>query len=72
MDDRAIVQSFEKGWGKRIGILVFALVVVAALVGLLFVGFHGRGISRGASALTPGAVPTQPGQPSARTVPPER
>jgi len=60
MDDRAVIESFEKSWGQRLGILAIALVIVGVLVGLVFMGFHGRRIEQGAEALTPAKVPTQP------------
>ena len=58
MDDRAIIKSFEKGWGQRAAILGFAVVMLAILIAALFFGFRGRHIARNAAALTPVKVLT--------------
>jgi eukaryotic-like serine/threonine-protein kinase len=60
----------EIGSGKRIGIIVFAVVVVLALVGVLVVGFRHKKVAESAAALTPVAVPTQPAAPPAPIAPP--
>jgi hypothetical protein len=51
----------EMGNGKRTAIVAAAALVVAALVGYLTIGFHGRHIARNAAAMTaPVVTPTQP------------
>ena len=63
----------EIGNGKRVAIVVGALVVVAALIVVMVVGFRGRHISRNAAALTaPLVAPPRPGAPGSvvRTPPP--
>ena len=59
MNDRAIIQSFEKSWAQRLAIVGLA-VVVAALLIWVGVGFRGRHIARNAAALTPVTLPTSP------------
>ena len=50
----------EMGNGKRTAIIATAVVVVAALVGLLVSGFHGRHIAQNAAAMSvPVGVPTE-------------
>jgi hypothetical protein len=63
MNDRAIVRSFEKGWGQRLGIMALAVLVAAVLV-VVGMGFKGRHIARSAAALTPVTIPTTPVAPS--------
>jgi hypothetical protein len=63
MDDRAIIRSFEKGWGPRAGFLAFAVFVVGALIAFLIVGFHNRHISQNAAALTAAPAVTTPATP---------
>jgi hypothetical protein len=55
----------EMGNGKRTMIIAIAVLVVAALIAVLAMGFRGRHIGRNAAALTtpvatPVGVPTQP------------
>ena len=63
-DSRAMSKSQrldEMGNGKRTMIIVIALLVVAALIAVLAMGFRGRHIGRNAAAMaTPVGVPTQP------------
>jgi flagellar basal body-associated protein FliL len=60
-DSRAMSKSEpldELGNGKRTAIIVIAVLVIAALVGYMFVGFRGRHIARNAAAMaTPVGVP---------------
>ena len=59
MDDKAIIRSFESGFDKRvIAVVVVAILVVLALVGVVVRGFKGNDISQGASALSPAKVET--------------
>jgi len=68
-DSRAMSKSQrldEMSNGKRTAIIAVAVVVVAALIAILTVGFHGRHIARNADAMTqPVVTPTM-----ARTPPP--
>lgn len=49
------------GNGKRTTIIAIAVLVVAALIAVLVMGFRGRHIGRNAAAMaTPVGVPTQP------------
>ena len=51
----------EMGNGKRTAIIVIAVLVVAALIAVLVMGFHGRHIARNADAMaTPVGVSTHP------------
>ena len=54
----------EIGSGKRVVIIVVAVVVALALIGALVVGFRHKGVAQSAAALTPVAVPTQPVAPA--------
>jgi hypothetical protein len=51
-DDRAIIHSFETGRGKRVAILVAALIAIALVVWNVGRSFHGRQVNTGARALT--------------------
>ena len=62
MNDRAIIRSFEKGWGQRLGIMALAVIVGAVLV-IVGMGFRGRHIASSARALTPVTLPTAPATP---------
>jgi hypothetical protein len=55
----------EIGSGKRVAIIVAAVLVVLALVGVMFVAFRGKHVAQSAAALTPVAVPVQPTPPPA-------
>jgi hypothetical protein len=72
-DSRAMSKSQrldEMGNGKRTGIIVVAVLVIAALVGYLGMGFRGRHIARNAAAMaTPVGVPTGPGASGSGTAP---
>lgn len=46
-----MVRKSERGRGKRVTVAVAAAVLVAALVGVVAVGFRGRHISRNAAAM---------------------
>jgi hypothetical protein len=50
----------EIGNGKRVAIVVSALLVVAALIVVMVVGFRGRHVSRNAAALTAPIVVSPP------------
>jgi hypothetical protein len=77
-DSRAMSKSErldELGNGKRTAIIVIAVLVIAALVGYLFLGFRGRHIARNAAAMaTPVGVPAVPpagrANPGVGTAPP--
>ena len=61
----------EMSNGKRVGIIGTAVLGVAALVGLLVVGFRGRHIGRNAAAMTTplvGSIKSEPPR-SAAAVP---
>ncbi|MDB4981441.1 MAG: hypothetical protein JWM82_2193 [Myxococcales bacterium] len=60
-NDRAVIRSLETGLGRRVGLLVAALVVVAIVVFGVMRGFHGRKISAGADAMikAPVTAPTK-------------
>jgi hypothetical protein len=67
----------EIGSGKRIAIIVAAVVVVLALIGGLVVAFRGKHVSQGAAAMTepvatttPAAAPVPPPAPAAAPAPP--
>jgi hypothetical protein len=68
MNDRAIIQSFEKSWAQRLVIVGLAMVVGGLLI-WVGVGFRGRHIARSAAALTPVTLPTSP---TTTTLPPAR
>jgi hypothetical protein len=54
-NDRAmdeIVRRLKIGRGKRVAIMVAGIVVVAALLGVVVVGFRGGHISRDSAAMT--------------------
>lgn len=72
-DARAMSESQklgEMGNGKRTGIIVIAVLVIAALIGYLVVGFRGRHIARNAAALSaPVVVPKPDGKPHSVAVP---
>ncbi len=55
------MHSFETGRGRRIAILVAALFVVAVVIWVVALGFHGQHFRSNAAALThPFETPTQP------------
>jgi hypothetical protein len=60
MNDRQVIESFEKSWGQRTAIIAFIVVVAVVLFGVLAHGFYGRHIRRDAAALQPVDVPTKP------------
>jgi pyruvate dehydrogenase E2 component (dihydrolipoamide acetyltransferase) len=53
----------EIGGGKRLAIIVVGFLVLAGLIGVVFVGFRGKKIAQNAAALTPVTVPEQPAAP---------
>jgi hypothetical protein len=60
-NDRAIIYSLETGRGRRVGVLVGALIAVALVVWIVMRGFHGHAVDNGARALTqPPQTQTQP------------
>lgn len=55
------MHSFETGRGRRVAILVAALFLVALVIWVVAVGFHGQRFRNNAAALThPFETPTQP------------
>lgn len=52
MNDRAIIRSFETGWGRRVAILAAVIAVLALLLGVVIYGFRDRRIRRNTDALT--------------------
>jgi hypothetical protein len=64
MDDRAVIRTLETGLGKRVALLVLALVVIAVVVGVVISGFHGKRVEKSADALTTHAAePASPATP---------
>ena len=60
-EDRAVMHSLETGRGKRVAVLLAALLAVIFVIWAVAVGFHGRHTLRNAGALTnPSETPTQP------------
>jgi len=60
-NDRVLMHSFETGRGRRIAILVAALFLVAVVIWVVALGFHGQHFRSNAAALThPFETPTQP------------
>jgi hypothetical protein len=55
----------EIGGGKRVTIIVAAVVVVLAIIAVVAVAFHGKSVSKSASALSPENVPTTAAAPPA-------
>jgi hypothetical protein len=61
MKDQAIIYSLETGRGRRIAVLLAALVAVAVVVWAVATGFHGGHFRRSAEALTqPAETPAAP------------
>jgi hypothetical protein len=61
MRDQAIIYSLETGRGKRIAVLMAALVVVALVIWAVTTGFHGGHVKSSAAALAqPLEAPTAP------------
>ncbi|HVV16884.1 MAG TPA: serine/threonine-protein kinase [Polyangia bacterium] len=60
----------EIGGGKRFGIIIAAIVVVAAVIAVVALGFRGKKVAQNAAALTPVTVPEQPAAPSPPPVAP--
>lgn len=61
----------EMGNGKRTAIILAAVLVLAALVGVLAFAFRGRHIRRNSAAMvTPVAGTVGPGRPGSGAVPP--
>jgi hypothetical protein len=58
-NDRAIIYSLETGRGRRVAILVGALVAVALVVWIVMRSFHGRDVDNAAKALVQPPVETQ-------------
>jgi hypothetical protein len=57
-----VVKKTEVGRTRRVVFLLAAVLVVAALTGVVVAGFRGRHVSRNAAALTaPGATPAKSG-----------
>jgi hypothetical protein len=59
----------EIGGGKRITIIVVAIAVVLAVIIGVFVAFRGKNVEKGASAITPQPIPTEPTAPPAAAPP---
>ncbi len=60
----------EIGGGKRFGIIAIAVLVLAAIVAVVVVGFRGKKVAENAAALTPVTVPEQPAAPTPPPVAP--
>jgi hypothetical protein len=62
-----IANVLDEGRGRRIAILVVALIVIGAVIAVVVSGFHGERIDSGARALTKPLVqvPAKPVSPSA-------
>lgn len=56
MDYDAIIRDTERGRGKRVIVLILALMLVALVIGVVVRGFKGYSPSSGASALTSGSA----------------
>ncbi|MFL5304593.1 MAG: protein kinase domain-containing protein [Polyangia bacterium] len=54
----------EIGGGKRFGIVIAAVVVLAAVIAVVALGFRGKKVAQNAAALTPVTVPEQPSAPT--------
>jgi uncharacterized membrane protein affecting hemolysin expression len=61
--DRAlgeILKRTERGRGRRVAIMVCAVIVFAVMIGVVVVGFRGRHISQNSAAMTKSvAAPTK-------------
>jgi hypothetical protein len=63
MDDRATLRDFEQGRGRRIVVLILAVLALAIVIGAVVKGFRGQSPSRGARALSkPSASKPRPAQ----------
>lgn len=60
----------EMGNGKRAMIILVAVLVVSALIGMLIIGFHGRHVRRNAAAMATPVGETVGPWVSPSTVPP--
>ena len=66
--DKKFEKSIHRGRGKRVEVMIAALVLVAALIVVVFVAFRGRQISRSAAAMAePDAGTPKAGSPSTQT-----
>jgi hypothetical protein len=62
MEDRAVLRDFEQGRGRRIVVMILAILALVIVIGAVVKGFRGQSPSRGAGALSnPGAESVQPG-----------
>jgi hypothetical protein len=60
-EDRALMHSLETGRGRKVAVLLAALVAVALVLWAVAAGFRGRHFTRNAGALTqPFGTTTQP------------
>jgi hypothetical protein len=60
-EDRAVMHSLETGRGKRVAVLLAALVAVALVLWAVAAGFRGRHLTRNAGAFQRSfETPTQP------------
>jgi hypothetical protein len=60
-EDRAVMHSLETGRGRRVVVLLAALVAVALVLWAVAAGFRGRHFTRNAGALQRAyETPTQP------------
>jgi hypothetical protein len=65
MEDRAVLRDFEQGRGRRIVVLILAVLALAIVIGAVVRGFRGGSPSRSTRALTdePAAPKVPPSQP---------
>lgn len=56
MNYAAIIRDTERGRGRKVLVLLLALLMVAIVIGVVVKGFSGYSPSSGANALTGGAV----------------
>jgi hypothetical protein len=63
MEDRAVLRDFEQGRGRRVVVMILAILALGIVIGAVVAGFRGGSPSR-SRALTD--EPTAPAAPASR------
>jgi hypothetical protein len=58
MEDRAVLRDFEQGRGRRIVVMIIAVLALAIVIGAVVKGFRSGSTSRSSRALTD--IPAEP------------